>query len=266
MTVIEARLERRTTHPRKERLATLDACPGNHTNFFCANGVPTSNYGVVVRYLLSDPVRCELYKHLIKRSHPMRQRESQINKQCAEEVAKLGRRAYVSERHLVALLAGGVASREVHRAIRLQDPPTLAEAHKVAKEERRQPHTGVMKQEKDDVTQHLEALERPYEPLGKLDASAAAAFNITDVTPPSYASGNERWREERWQPSPRRPVAWSPSQVSILYVQFYGAFIIQCPRPNLRQQRQQKMNKSDISKNPVHSLLSRKQPITTVNY
>ncbi|KRZ73067.1 hypothetical protein T08_14735 [Trichinella sp. T8] len=79
-----------------------------------------------------------------------------------------------------------------------------------------------MKQEKDDVTQHLEALielgktsncsERPYEPLGELDASAAAAFNITDVTPPSYASGNERWREERWQPSPRRLVAWSPSQ------------------------------------------------------
>ncbi|KRZ81473.1 hypothetical protein T08_7816, partial [Trichinella sp. T8] len=117
MTVIAARLGRRTTPPPKERLVTLDACPGNHTNFFCANGVPTSNYGVVVRYLLSDPVRCELYKHLIKRSHPMRQRESQINKQCAEEVAKLGRRAYVSERDLVALLAGGVASREVHRAI-----------------------------------------------------------------------------------------------------------------------------------------------------
>ncbi|KRY45502.1 hypothetical protein T03_411 [Trichinella britovi] len=71
---------------------------------------------------------------LIKRNHPMRQRERQINKQCAEEVTKLGRRAYVSERDLVALLAGGVASREVHRAIRLQDPPTLAEAHKVAKE------------------------------------------------------------------------------------------------------------------------------------
>ncbi|KRY07686.1 hypothetical protein T12_14120 [Trichinella patagoniensis] len=95
-----------------------------------------------------------------------------------------------------------VASRKVHRAIRLQDPPTLAEAHKVAKEERRQPHTGVMKQEKDDVTQHSEALtelgktsncsERPYEPLGELDASAAAAWTITDVTPPSYASENER--------------------------------------------------------------------------
>ncbi|KRY47560.1 hypothetical protein T03_1940 [Trichinella britovi] len=37
---------------------------------------------------------------------------------------------------------------------------------------------------------------------------------------------------------------------------FYGAFIIQCPRPNLRQQRQQKMNKSDIS-----TCASRFQPL-----
>ncbi|XP_003370768.1 conserved hypothetical protein [Trichinella spiralis] len=75
--------------------------------------------------------------------------------------------------------------------------------------ERRQPHTGVIKEEKDDVTQHLEALERPYEPLGELDASAAAAWTITDVTAPSYASENERRKEERWRPSTRRPVAWS---------------------------------------------------------
>ncbi|KRY24899.1 hypothetical protein T01_4014, partial [Trichinella spiralis] len=98
------------------------------------------------------------FVELIERIHALRQRESQLIKQCAEEVAKLGRRAGVSERDVVALFAGGVASREVHRAIRLQEPPTLVEAHKVAKKERRQPHTGVMKQEKDDVTQHLEAL------------------------------------------------------------------------------------------------------------
>ncbi|KRZ50839.1 hypothetical protein T02_7343 [Trichinella nativa] len=125
-------------------------------DFYCANGVPTSNCGIVVR----DPVRCELYLvgqarensfeelkrlllntygpeksfvELIKRIHALCQRESQIIKQCAEEVAKLGRRACVSERDLVALLAGGSASKEVHRAIWLQDPPTPAEAHKVAK-------------------------------------------------------------------------------------------------------------------------------------
>ncbi|KRX63114.1 hypothetical protein T09_14987 [Trichinella sp. T9] len=98
------------------------------------------------------------FVELIKRIHPLRQRESQIVKQCAEVVAKLGRRACVSDRDLVALLAGGVASREVHRAIRLRDPPTLPEAHKGAEKERRQPHTCVMKQEKDDDTQHLEAL------------------------------------------------------------------------------------------------------------
>ncbi|KRY45505.1 hypothetical protein T03_7559 [Trichinella britovi] len=37
MTVIEARLGRRTTHPRKERLVTLDACPGNHTSEYKAH-------------------------------------------------------------------------------------------------------------------------------------------------------------------------------------------------------------------------------------
>ncbi|KAL1231940.1 Autophagy-related protein [Trichinella spiralis] len=51
--------------------------------------------------------------------------------------------------------------------------------------------------------------------------------------------------------------------VGIPYVQFYGAFIVQCPRRHLRQQRQQKMKKSDLSKSPAHSFLSRKQPITT---
>ncbi|KRY16052.1 hypothetical protein T12_11408 [Trichinella patagoniensis] len=109
-------------------------------DFYCANGVPTSNYGADVRYLLNDPRELlntygpeKSFVELIKRIHAPRQRESQIIKQCAEEVAKLGRRACVSERDLVALLAGGVASKEVHRAVRLQDPPTLAEVHKVAK-------------------------------------------------------------------------------------------------------------------------------------
>ncbi|KRX77483.1 hypothetical protein T06_712 [Trichinella sp. T6] len=34
--------------------------------------------------------------------------------------------------------------------------------------------------------------------------------------------------------------------VSIPYVQFHGAFIVQCPRTHLRQQRQQKMKKPDL--------------------
>ncbi|KRX33438.1 hypothetical protein T05_13926 [Trichinella murrelli] len=200
-------------------------------DFFCANCVLTSNYGVVMRCLLSDPVRCELYKHeksfveLIKCIHPLRQRESQIIKQCAEVVAKLGRRACVSDRDLVALLAGGVASREVHRAIRLRDPPTFPEAHKGAEERRAMATINPLTGSVVAVTDKIWSLN-----ILLLDDSDAMV------------------------------------SVSILYVQFYGAFIIQCPRPNLRQQRQQKMNKSDISKNPVHSLLSRKQPITTVNY
>ncbi|KRY15262.1 hypothetical protein T12_2923 [Trichinella patagoniensis] len=157
------------------------------------DGVSTSNYGVVRRYLLSDPVPRELYLvgkarenfeelkrrllniydpekssvELIERIHALRQRESQIIKQCADDVAKLGSRACVSERDFVALFTGGVASKEVHRAIRLQEPPTFAEARKLADkvrkaekhfQERRQPHTGVMKQKKDDVTEHVETL------------------------------------------------------------------------------------------------------------
>ncbi|KRZ48655.1 hypothetical protein T02_13433 [Trichinella nativa] len=172
-----------TNHPSptKEPLVTFGACPGNYTNFFCANGVPTSNYGVVMRHLLSDPRELlntygpgKSFVELIKRIHPLRQRKSQIIKQGAEEVAKLGRRACVSVTDFVALLAGGVASKEVHRVIRLREPLTLAEAHKVAKET-------------------SDCSERPYEPLSVLDASAAAAWTITDVTPPSYASEHDRW-------------------------------------------------------------------------
>ncbi|KRY27273.1 hypothetical protein Tsp_11301 [Trichinella spiralis] len=172
MTMIAARLGRRTIPSLRERLVTLGPvlgavqvftsgacfcirlemdptdCLKKLEDFFCPSGVPTSNYGLVMRYLLSGPVRCVLYLvgqarensfeelkrellnkygpekssvELIERIHALRQRESQIIKQCAEE--ELGRRAGVSERDLVALFAGGVASREVHRAIRLQESP-----------------------------------------------------------------------------------------------------------------------------------------------
>ncbi|KRZ48241.1 hypothetical protein T02_2968 [Trichinella nativa] len=163
----------------------LTECLEKLEDFSWPNGVPTSNYGVVKRYLLSDPKELlntygpkKSFVELSKRIHPLRQRESQIIKQCAEEVAKLGIRACVSDRDLVALLAGGAASREVYRAIRLQDPPTLAEAHKGAEE---------IRARQDQQLQRM-----AYEPLGVLDVSAAAAWTITDVTPPSYASENER--------------------------------------------------------------------------
>ncbi|KRY41707.1 hypothetical protein T01_7204 [Trichinella spiralis] len=88
-------------------------------DFFCPSGVSTSNYGLVVRYLLSDSESRDLYLvgqaressfeelkrellntygskkssvELIECIHALRQLESQIIKQCAEEVAKLGRR------------------------------------------------------------------------------------------------------------------------------------------------------------------------------
>ncbi|KRX33893.1 hypothetical protein T05_3250 [Trichinella murrelli] len=39
----------------------LTECLQRLEDFFWPNGVPTSNYGVVVRYVLSDPALCELY-------------------------------------------------------------------------------------------------------------------------------------------------------------------------------------------------------------
>ncbi|KRY07689.1 hypothetical protein T12_5207 [Trichinella patagoniensis] len=318
----------------------LTECLEKLEDFFCANGVPTSNYGVVMRYLLSDPVRCELYLYAASSSSTGEllrgAKEGAVEhirpRECAEEVGKLGRKASVSERDFVALLAGEVASREVHRPIPLQEPPILAEAHKVAKA--------------TELGKTSNCSERPYEPLGELDASAAAAWTITDVTPPATrlkTNGGEksdgdhkpadRDREVRptpagsykelpdqcnwamggrWRPASggivpqsltmiydkdhqrapallhkkkkaqmtirvRRPIAIAhrlvkldpsryvaalslndrfylyPQQayyllmsVGIPYVQFYGAFIVQCTRPHLRQQRQQKMKKADL--------------------
>ncbi|KRX11762.1 hypothetical protein T07_3250, partial [Trichinella nelsoni] len=62
----------------------------------------------------------------------LRQREGQSIQQFAQEVAELGRKAGASERDLVRRFSGGVTSKEVYRAIRLQEPPTLAEARKLA--------------------------------------------------------------------------------------------------------------------------------------
>ncbi|KRZ67383.1 Retrovirus-related Pol polyprotein from transposon 17.6 [Trichinella papuae] len=96
-------------------------------DFFRASGVPTMDYGAVGRYLLTDPVRRELYPPgqatddsfeelkerllnaygleeslamLTDRFHALRQREGQSIQQFAQEVAELGRRAGVSERDL----------------------------------------------------------------------------------------------------------------------------------------------------------------------
>ncbi|KRY41540.1 hypothetical protein T01_11996 [Trichinella spiralis] len=162
-------------------------------DFFCPSGVSTSNYGLVVRYLLSDPVRCELYLvgqarensfeelkrellntygpekssvELIESIHFLRQRESQIIKQCAEEVAKLGCRAGVSERDLVALFAGGVASRKVHGAIRLQEPSMPRRITQTCQKSEQsgevllgagQPQTGVMKQ---NIARQVQQMQR----------------------------------------------------------------------------------------------------------
>ncbi|KRX78003.1 hypothetical protein T06_6026 [Trichinella sp. T6] len=121
-------------------------------DFFRASGVPTTDYGAIGRYVLTDPMRCELYPAgqatddffeelkerllnaygleespgmLIDRFHALHQRKSQSIQQFAQEVAEPGCRAGVSERDFMAHFGGGITSREVYRAIRLQEPPKL---------------------------------------------------------------------------------------------------------------------------------------------
>ncbi|KRZ75497.1 hypothetical protein T10_7732 [Trichinella papuae] len=172
-------------------------------DFFRASGVPTMDYGAVGRYLLTDPVRRELYPPgqatddsfeelkerllnaygleeslamLTDRFHALRQREGQSIQQFAQEVAELGRRAGVSERDLVTRFSGGVTSREVYRAIRLQEPPTLAEARKLATriiqvedgyQEKQQPRAGVAKTEKSEMAEKIDAMIREMGNLAK---------------------------------------------------------------------------------------------------
>ncbi|KRZ79957.1 hypothetical protein T10_3024, partial [Trichinella papuae] len=190
-------------------------------DFFCVSGVPTSNYGVVGRYLLSDPVRRVLYPvgqardssfeelkirllnaygleespvRLIERFQALRQREGQSIQQYAQEVAELGRRAGVSERDLMARFVGGIASREVYRAIRLQEPLTLAEARKLAIriiqveedfQERQQPRAGITKPEKAEAAQSIDALIRE---MGNL-ARKVEQLERTSARPARTAAG-----------------------------------------------------------------------------
>ncbi|KRX32360.1 hypothetical protein T06_6680, partial [Trichinella sp. T6] len=108
-------------------------------DFLCVSRVPLSHNDVVARYLLSDPVRRELYPagqtrensseefkkrfldahgpeesagQLIERFHALHQREGQTIEQYAKEVVEVGRRAGVTERDLMARFAGGITSKE----------------------------------------------------------------------------------------------------------------------------------------------------------
>ncbi|KRZ11353.1 hypothetical protein T11_12576 [Trichinella zimbabwensis] len=170
-------------------------------DFFCACGVLKSNYGVVGRYLLSDPVRREQYLvrqarensfedlkrrllntygreesslELIERFHALLQHDNQTIKQYAQDVVEFGHRAGVSERDLVARFTGGVASREVYRAIQLQEPPSLAEARELAE--------NVIKVE-EDFQEATTTAHRRYETReGRCDP-ARGCFGLRDEEP-----------------------------------------------------------------------------------
>ncbi|KRX58151.1 hypothetical protein T09_446 [Trichinella sp. T9] len=160
-------------------------------DFLCISRVPPPDHGVVARYLLSDPVRRELYPtgqerrtpsrssrsdcwaqstgQLIERFQALHQREGQTIEQYAQEVAEIRCRAGVSERDLLARFAWGITSKEAYLAIRLQEPATLTEARRLVSKvmraeedfhQRRQSHTGNPKPEKTEATQSIDDLIR----------------------------------------------------------------------------------------------------------
>ncbi|XP_003370640.1 hypothetical protein Tsp_09854 [Trichinella spiralis] len=160
-------------------------------DFFCPSGVSTSNYGLVVRYLLSDSESRDLY--LVGQA-----RESSF-----EELKRELLNTYGSKKSSVELIEcihalpvrgrGGEQGGEA-----LSGATTTAQWRYETREGRCHAAFGGSVALRDE-----EPSERLYEPLGELDASAAAARTITDVTALSYASENERRREERWRPSTR---------------------------------------------------------------
>ncbi|KRY27607.1 hypothetical protein T01_785 [Trichinella spiralis] len=199
----------------------------NLEDFLRASGVPTMDHGAVGRRLLTAPVRRELYppgqvrddsfeelkKRLLNaygpeeslamltdRFHALRQREGQSIQQFAQEVAELGRRAGVSERDLVIRFSGGVTSREVYRAIRLQEPPTLAEARKLATriiqvedgyQEKQQLRAGVAKTEKSEMAEKIDAMIREMGNLAKkVEQLERAALRPPRTAPRCFRCGS----------------------------------------------------------------------------
>ncbi|KRZ55916.1 Transposon Ty3-G Gag-Pol polyprotein [Trichinella nativa] len=83
---------------------------------------------------------------------------------------------FLCERDLVARFGGGITSREVYRVIRLLEPPTLAEAQKLATriiqveddyQEKQQPRAGIAKPEKTEMAQKIDAMIREMGNLAK---------------------------------------------------------------------------------------------------
>ncbi|KRZ56023.1 hypothetical protein T02_10008 [Trichinella nativa] len=151
-------------------------------DFFRASGVPTTDYGAIGRYVLTDPMRCELYPAgqatddsfeelkerllnaygleespgmLIDRFHALHQRKSQSILQFAQEVAEPGCRAGVSERDFMAHFGGAAEARKLATRI-IQVEGDF--------QEREQPRAGIAKTE---MAQQIDAMIREMGNLAK---------------------------------------------------------------------------------------------------
>ncbi|KRY44716.1 Transposon Ty3-G Gag-Pol polyprotein [Trichinella britovi] len=156
-------------------------------DFFVVTGVPSSLQATSARLSVNIAVRRELfppgsprdiswdelkrrfldiYGHgesliqLAVRFNGLKQRKNQSIREFAQEVAELGRRAGKSESELVARFICGVASKEVHRELRLREPTTLVKARQLAE--------NVAELETESILrQHSRAISRNDDDLGR---------------------------------------------------------------------------------------------------
>ncbi|KRY22530.1 hypothetical protein T12_5000 [Trichinella patagoniensis] len=152
-------------------------------DFFRASGVPTTNYGAVGRYLLTDPVRRELYPAGQETDDFFEElKERLLNTYGLEESPGM----LIDRFHALHQRKGQTRSCGTFRrwdnvegslsAIRLQEPSTFAEARKLATriiqveddfQERQQPRAGIAKPEKTDMAQQIDAMIREMGNLAK---------------------------------------------------------------------------------------------------
>ncbi|KRZ48680.1 hypothetical protein T02_5733 [Trichinella nativa] len=147
-------------------------------DFFVVTGVPSSQQAASARLSVNIDIRRELFPpgspRDISWDELKRRFLDTYDHEFAYEVAELGRRAGKSENELVARFICGVASKEVHRELRLRELKTLVKAHQLAENAAeletevggsRQRTTENADAGNDNLAQAVEALPRQFDQL-----------------------------------------------------------------------------------------------------
>ncbi|XP_003370318.1 zinc knuckle protein [Trichinella spiralis] len=184
----------------------------NVEDFFIISGVPPSHYAASARLLMTKAVRRELFPpgstrdsswqelkrrlldaygqsespiRLEMRFSGLRQRKDQSIRDFAREVAEMGRRAGKSECELVSRFILGLASKEVHRELCLQEPATLTKARQLAE---------IVTEIEEDRRKTVDDAASVYDSLAKTVEALARRVDKLVVT---------RERQSRLQPTRR---------------------------------------------------------------